>query len=105
MVTILFAVVSILVFRSQPRRARTQACRSSASVGRSAPTTPRSTSAFIPGSASMDVALPDLAPDHRRDGTGQAGNRSRGIARASDSIGAGDHVVRGGPGPVQKSVI
>jgi hypothetical protein len=62
---------------SQPRRARTQACRSSASVGRSAPTTPRPTSAFIPGSTSVGVALPDLAPGHRRDGTGQARNRGR----------------------------
>ena len=62
---------------SQPRRARTQACRSSASVGCSAPTTPRSTSAFISGSASMGVALPDLAPSHRRDGAGQARNRRR----------------------------
>jgi hypothetical protein len=50
---------------SQPRRARAQACRSSASADRSAPTTPRPTSAFIAGSASMGVALPDLAPGHR----------------------------------------
>src|SRR5229473_5896699 len=62
---------------SHPSRAQTQACRSSASVDRSAPTTPRSTSAFIPGSTSMGVALPDLAPGHRRDGTGQARNRGR----------------------------
>jgi hypothetical protein len=37
----------------------------------------RSSSAFIPGSASMGVALSDLAPGHRRDGAGQAGNRRR----------------------------
>ena len=36
---------------SQPHRARAQACRSSASADRSAPTTPRPTSAFIPGPA------------------------------------------------------
>src|SRR5215831_4364007 len=62
---------------SQLRRARTQACRSSASVGRAAPTTPRPTSAFIPGSTSMGVALPDLDPGDRRDGTGQARNHGR----------------------------
>ena len=62
---------------SQPCHARTQACRASASVGRFAPTTPRSTSAFISGSASMGVALPNLAASHRRDGPGQARNRGR----------------------------
>ena len=62
---------------SQPRGARTQACRSSTSVGRSTPTAPRSTSAFIPGSTIMGVALPALAEGHRRNGIGQTHNRGR----------------------------
>ena len=78
MVAILSAVVSIFVFRFRSRAAlELKLVAASASVGRSAPTTPRSTSAFIPGSASMGVALPDLAAGHRRDGTGQARNRGR----------------------------
>src|SRR2546421_1815156 len=62
---------------SQPRRAGTQAYRASASVSRSAPTAPRSTSAFIARSAAMGVALSNLAAGHRHDGLGQARNPGR----------------------------
>ena len=62
---------------SQPRRARTQGCRSSASVDGSTPTTPPPTSTFTSRSASVGVTLPDLAAGHRRNGTGQARNRDR----------------------------
>jgi len=90
---------------SQPRRARTQAPRSSASAGRSAPTTPRSTSALSPGSASR-VLLYRIWPqviDAWYWSSPQPW--SSGIAKASDSFGGGDPVVRDGPGSVQKSVI
>jgi hypothetical protein len=89
----------------QSRRARIQACRPSISIGRSAPTTPGSTSAFIPGSPSMGVALPDLPSGRRRDGAGQARTPwSSGIARASSCIGAGHLVVRDGRRSAQTSV-
>ena len=78
MVTILFAVVSILIFRFRSRAAlelKLVALQHQLAVLRRQ--RPGSTSALIPGSASMGVALPDLAPGHRRDGTGQARNRRR----------------------------
>jgi hypothetical protein len=70
MVTILFAVVSILIFRFRSRTAlelKLVPLQHQLAVLRRQ--RPPSTSALIPGSASMGVDLPDLAPGHRRDGT------------------------------------
>jgi hypothetical protein len=69
MVTILFAVVSILIFRFRSRAAlelKLVALQHQLAVLRRQ--RPGSTSVLIPGSASMGVALPDLAQGHRRDG-------------------------------------
>jgi hypothetical protein len=79
MVAILFASLSILVFRFRSRAAP----RSSLSLSLFSISWPfcadgpRPTSAFIPGSAFMGAALPDLASGHRRNGPGQARNRGR----------------------------
>jgi hypothetical protein len=76
MVTILLAAVSIISFRFRSRAAlelKLIALQHQLTVlHRQRPGRPQLSTL---GSASMGVALPDLAPGHRRDGTGQARNR------------------------------
>jgi hypothetical protein len=78
MVTILFAVASILVFRFRSCAAlelKLVALEHQLAVlRRQRPGRPQLSSLDL---ASMGVALPDLTPGHRRDGSGQARNRGR----------------------------
>ena len=71
MVAILSAVVSIFAFRFRSRAS----LEFELIAVRHQPTAARSASALFPRPAAVGVALPDLAAGHRRDGTGQAGNR------------------------------
>src|SRR5262249_37531495 len=77
MLAILFAVLSILVFRFRSRAAlelKVVALQHQLTVIRRQRPRP---STFSSRSASVGVALPDLASGHRRNGTGQARNRDR----------------------------
>ena len=74
MITILSALLSLLSFRLRSRASlELEGCRSSASSGRPAAATLRSASALLRRSASMGVAISDLAAGLARDG--EAGNR------------------------------
>ena len=78
MVAILFAIISIFAFRLRSRAAlelKLVALQHQLAVlRRQRPGRPQLSSL---DRLSMGVALPDLAPGHRRDGTGQARNRGR----------------------------
>ena len=106
MATILFAAVSILVFRFRSRVAlelKVVALEHQLAVlRRQRPGRPQLSSLDRP---SMGAALPDLASGHRRDGTGQARNGDRVASPGLRFYCAGDHVVQGGPGSARISVI